>query len=217
MPRSPRLHLDGALYHITARGNNREDIFLDRADYLRYLNNLRRFKEKFHFKLYCYALMTNHVHLLLAIDKIPISKIIQVTHTAYTMFFNLKHGHVGHVFQGRFLSLLVEKENYLWELTRYIHLNPVRAGIVTKPQDYPWSSYRNYLSETDDDLIERKEILDFFSKDLQSARQNYHEFVMAGVKKGWKDIGEIIQGSFLGSERFVKNTQRKLKKADLGF
>jgi len=128
-----RISAEGFVYHITVRGNGRSDIFLEARDFRRFLKKLKEYKEKLKFFLYAYVLMPNHFHLLLEpTARGTITKIMQALTTAYAMYFNKKYTHVGHVFQGRFHSLIVEKEPYLVEVSRYIHLNPVRAGLVTK-------------------------------------------------------------------------------------
>ena len=142
----PRPCFEGAVYHVTVRGDNREPTFLGDADYCHYLGLLRRYKEQFRFTLYAYALMPNHVHLILEPSTgSTISRIMQSLSIAYTRYFNERYHRVGHVFQGRFHSRLIDKDNYLLVATRYVHRNPVRAKLSQRAEQYPWSSYLAYV------------------------------------------------------------------------
>ena len=150
MPYPPRICFDGAIYHVTARGDNREPIFFDDSDYRKYLRLLQRYKRECGFVLYAYALMPNHIHLLIgAMRTMTISGIMQRLGIAYTRYFNARHKRVGHVFQGRFHSKLIDQDVYLLVASRYVHLNPVRAQLVKDPATYPWSSYRSYRESPD--------------------------------------------------------------------
>jgi REP element-mobilizing transposase RayT len=149
----PRICFPGAHYHITARGDNREPIFLDDIDYQQYWLLLRRYKDRFRFALHAYALMPNHVHLLLAAPAgVTISRLMQSLTIAYTRYFNQRHKRVGHVFQGRFHSRLMEDDTYLVVASRYVHLNPVRAKLVRDPAAWYWSSYGAYQEIPQDPL-----------------------------------------------------------------
>ncbi len=178
----PRFCFDGALYHVTARGNNREPIFLDERDYRQYLRLLRQYKDRFQFTLHAYALMPNHVHLILepAVET-TVSRVMQCLTIAYTKWFNRRYRRVGHVFQGRFHSKLIDKETYLLVASRYVHLNPVRANLVRQPADYPWSSYRAYHDPAQDPLrlTDTVAVLGLVSPGAQRPRDAYREFVEA--------------------------------------
>src|SRR5208337_2606050 len=145
MARPPRLEFPGAFYHIIVRGNHRQDIFLNEQDRLEYLSRVSHYKEKTGFILYAYVLMSNHVHLLIETPKSPVSKIMQLINFTYTHYFNRKYGKVGHLFQGRYKAILCDRDEYLLGLVRYIHLNPVRANIVSLPHEHLWSSHSEYL------------------------------------------------------------------------
>ena len=137
----PRLVFPGAIYHVTARGDNRELTFLDDEDHRKYLALIARSKKQLQFKLHAYALMPNHVHLIVEpSESATISRIMQGITIAYTKWFNKRHTRVGHVFQGRFHSRLIEQDAYLLVASRYVHRNPVRAKLVQHPAEYPWSS-----------------------------------------------------------------------------
>lgn len=209
MPRPPLIHFRGALFHITARGNNQERVFLNFRDYQRHFARVGEIKKKFPFKLYAYCFMPNHVHFLIEVVKIPISKIMQALQTGYAMYFNKKYNHAGHVFQGRYFWFLVEKENYLLELIRYIHLNPVRAKLVAEPEEYQWSSYQEFINPKKECLVEREEVLRYFSQDSARALNKFKEFIRGGIEVEREDIfSGIARGQFLGSDKFVKKIER---------
>ena len=215
MARPPLIHFPGALFHVTARGNNKQIIFHSDKDFSRYLQNIQKCKKQIPFFLYAFALMPNHIHLLIEVAKAPISKIMQKLQTAYTMYMNKKYDRVGHIFQGRYFSLLVEKETHLLELIRYIHLNPARAGIAPELGDYRWTSHGVYL-DTDQkraNIVNTEKVLPYFSSDPKKALANYQEFIIAGLGKKWEDIaGDVKRGQILGSSKFVQQVERKLPK-----
>lgn len=209
MGRPPRISFPGALFHITVRGNNKGEIFIDKKDYQKFLNILRKYKEEFSFHLYAYVLMSNHFHLLMQIgEKIGLSKIMQVLNTAYTKYFTSKYQRVGHVFQGRFHSVLVDKDEYLLVLTQYIHLNPVRANLVTQPEDYLWSSCNNYLRGRSGALIDVDEVLDLLGSNPEEQCKLYRELLKleAVQKERQLYIRERLYNNrinILGSGEFV--------------
>ena len=138
-----RLVLDNCCYHITTRGNQRQKVFIRDEDYEKYLEKLKKYKRKYHFRLYGYCLMPNHIHLIGEIDnKENLAKFMQGINRAYTAYFNKTYRKVGHLWQGRFNSKIITKDEYLITSINYIELNPVRANMVKTPQEYRWSSYR---------------------------------------------------------------------------
>lgn len=145
MPRRPRLHLPGAFYHVMARGNRKQSIFQGKEDYVTYLRLMRHYSGRYNVEVHGYALMPNHVHMLLKMGDTPLAKFMQGVQQTYTQYFNKEHQTVGHVFQGRYKSIYVDREEYLLELIRYIHLNPVKAGLVDEPTKYAWSSHKSYF------------------------------------------------------------------------
>lgn len=211
MSRPPRINVSDLIYHVFARGNNRENIFFVTEDFQRFYHNLVRFRDSLNFTLYAYCLLPNHFHLLLRSGKVPLSKIMQVLMTAYTMYINKKHGRVGHVFQGRFKSIVVEKETYLLELLRYIHLNPVKAGLVDKADQYPWSSYIKYLTPGEEDfLVETKEIMSMFSEDSHRQKRLLIEFTNEGLGIDFNPQRDQARG-ILGSSKFAQSITRRLR------
>lgn len=187
MSRLPRKFQDApnTLYHITCRGNNQQKIFKFKRDRKKFLWLLRQAKKNYPFKLYAYSLMPNHYHLMIETLKTSLSKIMHVINNSYVKYFNTKYKKKGHLFEDRFYSLIVDKESYFWELSRYIHLNAVRAGLVKKPEDYEWSSYRVYFEKNlKDDLVDREILLSWLKeKNLEKAQAYYKEFVEAGINK----------------------------------
>jgi REP element-mobilizing transposase RayT len=153
MARKPRIHVPGAFYHVMARGNRKQDVFQDDDDYHTYLRLVKKYSQRYGVEVHGYVLMPNHVHFLLRVGDIPLAKFMQGVQQSYTQIYNKRHDQVGHLFQGRFKSLLVDKDAYLLELIRYIHLNPVKAGLVNDPRSYRWSSQWNYFHTREEDWV----------------------------------------------------------------
>jgi putative transposase len=210
--RKPRIEYPGALFHVIARGNQRQKVFLDDGDHVRYLKLLGEHLEGRGFTLYAYCLMGNHVHLLIEQGTdYPLSKYMQRLQSAYTSFFNRKHGKVGHLFQGRYKAIHVAKDVYLLELVRYIHLNPQRAGME-KAAQYPWTSHWQYTGRDRYPLAEAKTdtVLSLFSKLKPLARKKYGEFMREKVPGGkWNKFYDLRGGLILGDEEFEKETLNK--------
>lgn len=143
MPRGPRIILDNVYYHIINRGNQQQSIFLEDGDFNQYINILKSFKKKFGFKILGYCLMPNHVHLIVNTNQpSDLAKFMQGITQVYTISFNKKYNKVGRLWQGRFKSMVIRKDNYFLECVYYVEVNPVRAKLVSSPADYRWSSYR---------------------------------------------------------------------------
>ena len=204
MARPLRISFAGAVFHVTSRGNNREKIFLDDDDFQRYRTLLRKYRAKLDFKLYAYSLMPNHVHLLIETTKTAsISKIMHAINTSYAMYFNAKYDHVGHVWQGRFHSGIIDTENYLLEVMRYMDLNPVRGRISKRPKNYEWTSYRRYADGDADDLIDPHELYENLGKTDRKRRRVYREFVEERMAKGAGQREPALTYSlFIGGEDF---------------
>lgn len=189
MSRPPRIWLDDGVYHLTARGNNRQAIFLDSSDYQQYLLMLHQSTERFPYRLIAYALMTNHIHLVVqSTPQGSVSEAMRFLGGCYSRYFNERHHRVGHLYQGRFYSNLVETDSYLLEVTRYVHLNAYRAGLVLHPLDYTWSSYPIYVGRTPDllRLIDPSRILAFFGPSRQEQSFRYQQFVDELAREEWK-------------------------------
>ncbi|HWP59713.1 MAG TPA: transposase [Candidatus Acidoferrales bacterium] len=212
MARRPRVEYPGALYHVITRGNQRQKIFFDDQDRIKYLEILSRLKGLYRFRLYAYVLMLNHVHLLLEAGEVPLSRIMQRLGSGYTQYFNRRHGLVGHLFQGRYKAILCDKDSYLLELSRYLHLNPVRAKVVKDPADYIWSSYGGYVRETNGQKwLDIREVLGQFSRNRSEARRLYRKFVLEAIGEGHKQqYYEVLDGRFLGDREFAEDIKAKI-------
>lgn len=183
MARPLRLEVPGGLYHITSRGNRREPIYLDDEDRQRFLSLVGKVCARFSWSVYAYCLMTNHYHLFLETRVANLSRGMRQLNGVYTQGFNRRHGRTGHVFEGRFKAVLVEKDRYLLAVSRYIVLNPVRAGLVVDPAAWPWSSYRAMIgTEAPPPWLHAGELLEAFGSRPESAPQRYVEFVQQGIE-----------------------------------
>jgi len=204
MARKPRIHFPGALYHVISRGNQRQDIFLDDKDLNAFLSYLFEYKIRYPFHLYAYSLMKNHFHLLLEVEGAPLSKIMQSLLFRYTRYFNKRYGKVGHLFQGRYKAILCDKDAYLLELVRYIHLNPIRAKVVKDPERYLWTSHLSYLGKVKDGLIEEDLVLGQFCEKKSLARRRYRRFVLEELHSGHQEkYYEVKDQRFLGEDSFI--------------
>lgn len=201
MARPCRLQAENCLYHITSRGDDRKKIFVHDRDYQKFLEYLKSAKDKFKFYLYAYCLIGNHYHLLLEITSPNLSRIMQYVNTAYTAYYNTKHKRSGHLFQGRFKSILVEADSYFAELTRYIHLNPLRAKIVDSPEKYRWSSYSAYINNESSDFIDKDRIMGLLNVDIPE----YRQFVLRGISRSQDPLKDAYAGFILGGVKFIKD------------
>jgi REP element-mobilizing transposase RayT len=182
MARRPRIIAPGLLYHVIARGNQRRPTFLTPLDYDAYLVRLAAYRERYGVRLFAYCLMPNHVHLLLQTGEPPLPKFMQGLQQSYTQRFNRVHEKVGHVFQGRYRAIVCDRDEYLVTLVRYIHLNPVRAGLVERPEAYPHSGHRAYLGRAGQGLVDPGPALG-----LLGGRDAYERYVLDGIGAGHED------------------------------
>lgn len=206
MARPLRLQFEGALYHVTARGNAREPIFHSSADYERFLAVTEQVVSRYGWICHAYCLMGNHYHLLVETPNANLAAGMRHLNGVYSQAFNRAHRRVGHVFQGRYRSVLVEKERHLLTLTRYIALNPVRAGLCRDPADWPWSSYRATcgLSRAPT-FLANEWLLACFHRERASAR--YRAFVER--TEDVRPSAELRAGLYLGSEAFAARMSRR--------
>lgn len=211
MARPLRIEFAGALYHVTSRGNERHDIFYTDDDRRAFLTTLGTVCDRFKWRCHSYCLMSNHYHILVETPEANLSKGMRQLNGVYTQYVNRSHGRVGHLFQGRFKGILVEREAYLLELARYIVLNPVRAGMVKAPEAWPWSSYRGTVSLAEaQDFLSTEWLLSAFADKRRRATSAFARFVAEG-KQGvspWKDLKNQI---YLGYERFVEQMQQRIR------
>ncbi len=214
MARPLRLEYEGALYHVTSRGNAGEQIFSDDRDRRRFLEILGDVVVRYAWICHAYCLMNNHYHLLIETPQAHLSRGMQLLNGVYTQWFNRRHKRVGHLFQGRFKGILVEKDNYLLELARYIVLNPVRAEMVRSVHDWPWSSYTATAGEQQPPaFLTVEQILIQFDQDRQRATYAYRQFVREGLAVDVWD--ELQAGLFFGSDRFVERLRPLLNDKSL--
>jgi len=205
MPRRPRLHAPGLLYHLMVRGNNGQAIFLNAADYEACLRALQTTRERYPFALYAYVLMPNHLHLLLEVGRASTGRVMQAFLTGYARRFNRVHRRRGHVFQGRYKAIICERDKYLLALVRYIHLNPVRAGLVKRPGDWQWSGHGEYLGRVQRRLIEPGPV-----RGQLPTPARYEAFVREGMKEGYRAEWHPSESApFLGTEQFVKRVAKR--------
>ena len=183
MPRLPRLFVPDGIYHVISRGVKQSRIFQEDCDRMDFLRLIRLTRDDEPFILHDYCLMGNHYHLLLQPAGGSLSKIMQSINSVYSNRFNKRHGATGHVLQGRFHSIPVEADAYLTTVSRYIHLNPVRAGLVNRPEDYPWSNYRAMITGTPDSLADSRFVLGYFGYEVGRQRQAYKQFVEDGMNQ----------------------------------
>ena len=217
MARKPRVHFTGALYHVMSRGNQGQKIFKDDRDCERYLDFLREGQKRFGHRLYAYVLMGNHVHHLIEIGQTPLSKVMQNILFRYTRYWNRRYKKTGHLFQGRYKAILCEKESYLLELIRYLHLNPVRSKIVNDPGDYAWSSHGAYLRGEAKTWISVDEVLPHWGKGRAQAITGYRGFVLDGLTEGHRDdLYKVIDQRYLGDDAFVERVEGGSRSAKNG-
>ena len=204
MARPLRIEYENALYHITARGNERRDIFADEKDHEKFLFYLGLVHERYKIILHAYVLMNNHYHFLLETPWANLSRMMRDLNGHYTIYFNQRHKRHGHLLQGRYKAILVDKDSYLIELSRYIHLNPVRAAIVAGPEDYRYSSMAYYLGkEAPPSWLNIHFILDQFGDTFQKKQNAYKKFVYDGISGLESPLKNTYASTILGSENFV--------------
>ena len=211
MARRPRIEVPGGLYHIITRGNNRRKIFRSHDDYLKFTSMVAQQKAKLPFYLYAYCLMPNHAHLLIERQDDKISRIMQGLLTGYSQYFNRKYKKIGHLFQGRFKAILCQTDRYLGELVRYIHLNPVRAKMVKRPEDYEYSGHRAYIDRDTSGLVDTEPVLRHFGGTKARAVETYQRFVAAGVgEPSQAEYYRASEGQLLGSDEFLKEIKHRV-------
>lgn len=214
MTRPLRLEFPNALYHVTSRGDRREDIFEDDDDRLRFLEILGTVVTDFNWLCHSYCLMDNHYHLIIETLDGNLSKGMRQLNGVYTQASNRRHGRSGHLFQGRYKAILVDKDHYLLELSRYVVLNPLRAnGMVKQLDDWPWSSYPAMVGDAPKpQWLTTDWILSLFGKQRKKVMEKYRQFVVGGVQSK-PEIWPNLKGQiYLGDADFVTEMQEKLGK-----
>lgn len=212
MARPLRIEFAGGIYHVMSRGNERRAIVRDDADRQRRLAWLQRTVETYGWRLLAFVLMRNHEHLFVETPEPNLSAGMHLLNGSHTGYFNQRHRRSGHLFQGRFKAHLVEEDGYFLEISRYLHLNPVRARLVARPEEWPWSSYAGYRSASAArDWVSYDRVLGEFGADAAAARRSYVRFVLAGVAdppaRPWQNA---FGGLIVGSEAFAARVRRML-------
>lgn len=207
MARPLRIEYPGALYHVTSRGNAKQNIFLSDRDRKVFLGLLGQIAERFHFVFYAYCLMDNHYHLLIETPEGNLSEGMRQLNGIYTQKYNWLNGKTGHVFQGRYKAIIVDRDSYLLELVRYVSLNPVRAFMVMGPGDWAWSSYRSTAGiDEAPSWLSTDRVLGQFSSVRERAQKLYMLFVEEGItlESPWKKLkGQV----FLGDRAFIEDAK----------
>jgi REP element-mobilizing transposase RayT len=215
MARKPRLEVEGGLYHVITRGVDRRDIFHSAEDHQKFLALLGVQKDKLPFYLYAYCLMTNHIHLLIERRTDDIGRIMHRVLTGYTQYYNRKYRRSGHVLQGRHKAILCQSDPYLAELVRYIHLNPIRAKMVERVEEYPYSSHRAYMGLESVGIVDVDPVLRRFGAKKAVARERFAKHVAAGMKLVHLDQLYETKGGVLGSEEFVDSMIHRMGEFDV--
>ncbi|MFH1020033.1 MAG: transposase [Pseudomonadota bacterium] len=213
MARKPRIHYPGAVYHVILRGNGGQDIFFTKADRARFYFLLQEGVEKYGLRIHAFCLMSNHVHLAIQVGEVPLSRIMQNVGLRYTSYLNRRKKRTGHIFQGRYKALLIDADRYLLELVRYIHGNPVRAGLVQTPDQYPLSSHRAYLGLDAITWLSTEWVLSQFAEPENKARALYINFMKKGLREEHRT--DFHRGSFegriLGDDKFREKSLARAK------
>ncbi len=212
MARPLRIEYEGALYHVSSRGNEQRAIVRDDVDRHKRLDWLRRTVETYGWRVHAFVLMTNHDHLFVETPRENLSAGMQYYNGSYTGYFNRRHRRAGHLFQGRFKGHLVEEDGYFLEISRYIHLNPVRAGLVERPEDWPWGSCPGYVRASQKlDWITYARVLGEFGGAAPQMRRSYARFLRAGMANPPSSpFDEAFGAMLLGSHAFVQRVRRLL-------
>jgi REP element-mobilizing transposase RayT len=213
MARPLRIEYPGAFYHVTSRGNEQKAIFKNQKDREKFLSYLESAVVRYGAVIHAYCLMSNHYHLLLETPAGNLSRIMRHVNGAYTTYFNVKRGRAGHLFQGRYKAILVEADEYAAELSRYLHLNPVRAGMLSRPEEHQWSSYRYYIGQSEaPEWLKTDFLLDYFGGEGAPAKKGYRKFVEALLDSEYDSpLKGAVASTILGSPAFVAEvTERNL-------
>jgi len=216
MARPLRIEYEGAFYHVTGRGNERREIFQTKKDYERFKRYVIGAQDRYDFLLHGYVLMTNHFHLIIETSKANLNRIMHYINGSYTTYFNRRQGRNGHLFQGRYKAILVDVDRYLLELSRYLHLNPVRAGLVKRPEEYSYSSYRSYITREKEEIVHRDRIWGMISGDGRNGVQRYRRFVEEALGRDLESpLKRVYGGVILGGGKFIRDVLRRMEGRDV--
>jgi len=205
MARPLRINYSGAFYHVTSRGNERKNVFKSKRDREKFFEYLESATQRYNAVIHAFCLMDNHYHLLIETPSGNLPQIMRHINGAYTTYFNVKRARSGHLFQGRYKAILVEVDEYAKELSRYIHLNPVRAKMVNTPEEYEWTSYQFYIGvQKPPKWLYRDFILGYFGGKVSISQKGYCNFVNAMVYEKYDNpLDEVVSSTLLGSPGFI--------------
>jgi len=213
MSRVKRIYLEEGIFHILTRGNNKQWVFKDKPDFKYYLDILKRLKKEQPFLLHHYVLMNNHVHLLIETNqKTELSKLMKRINLLYYNHYKRKYNYAGHFWQDRFKSILVSRDEYLLACGLYIEGNPIRAGLVKKAEDYPYSSFKYYAYGDSDGLTDRDPFYDNLGKDNGERQKEYQRLILQGDNRISK---QVLNNFFLGNKKFITEMERKFEVCNL--
>ena len=212
MPRPPRLDTAGTVTHVVARGNEGRPLFREDADRERYLELLAEASARHGARVLAWCLMPNHVQLAIRSGAVPVSRVVHDLHARYAQYFNRRHDRTGHLFQGRFQGLVIDRDAYLLEVVRHIHRTPVKARLVARPEEFPWSSHRAYLGSAPA-WLDTAEALALLSPSRPKARRLFQELV-AGSSPGY-DPDDDRLGAVVGGGDFVRAALARAGKPEL--
>jgi REP element-mobilizing transposase RayT len=215
MARPLRIEFPGALYHVTSRGDNKARIFFNDPDRKKFLSIYSEVCSRLHWRTYAWCLMGNHFHLVVETPEPNLSEGMRILNGTYTQYVNRAYGRTGHLFQGRFHAILVDRNPYLLEVIRYVVLNPVRAKLTVSPQDWPWSSYRATVGlQQPPEWLDPGFALDAVSErtgTLEDKRAFFAAYVEAGIHSSRSPMEDLRQQIYLGDEQFVAQAQEKVR------
>lgn len=211
MARPLRIKYEGAVYHITARGNEQRSIYEDQKDRLIFFDILYEVKKRYNFFIHAYCLMDNHYHLIIETPEANLSNGMRQINGMYTQFYNRKYSRVGHLFQGRYKSILIQKDSHLLEACRYVVLNPIRANIVKYPWQYTWSSYNaTYSMKKVENFLTVDWVLSQFDNKKNIAQESYKKFILSGI--GLDSIHNKVKNQVIfGNDNFVEEIGKHIK------
>ena len=206
MPRTGRIYIEEGVFHVMARGNNKQPVFHDKRDFTTYKQTLSRLKDEQPFKLYHYCLMTNHIHMVIETNEsTELSKLMKRLNLSYYQYYKKRYGYSGHFWQDRFKSLLIEKDAYLLACGLYIERNPLRAKMVKLPEQYAYSSYPYYAFGKDDPSLDKDPCYETLGKDDPQRQKEYRKLALGEAEQ----VGQAISRQlFLGSDSFIRRMEK---------
>ena len=208
MGRHSRFTVDDGIYHVMVRGNNREDIFIDDDDFEYFLDMVKETKKRYEYKVYHYALMNNHVHMIITVHrKEDLSKIMRSINTMYPAYYRKKYGGIGHFFQDRYRSFIIQEGKYLLECGKYVELNPVKAGMAENPEEYKWSSYRKYIGQKNE-IVDLDPEYEGLGEGEETRIKEYRRYVESGEKEKREEERFFREGAY-GSKEFIEKLKKK--------